>query len=262
MATEQPHEGLRRPLHRRSTRRPRPRVKTSALSPTISPRRPDEDKLWTIALFSGRRPSARSRRPSCANGRRSGPASRSGCSRKPIRSSAIWPKPSPWSCRPRRQIRQSRSTHWIEHLARPRSSSIDGGAQGRDPRRLGPARRDRAVPLQQAASPAAFASASASKLMTRALAQATGQDEAGAGAPTDGRLDAGQHDLPRADRGRGPAGGPLAALSVLPCLPARRPAGNARTSRGLAGGMEVGRHPRPADPARRANITSGRAARS
>ena len=48
-----------------------------------------------------------------------------------------------------------------------------------------------------------------------------------------------------------PGGGPLAALSVLPRVPARRRASSARRAGGLGGRAQVGRHTRPAHPARR-----------
>ena len=100
------------------------------------------------------------------------------------------------------------------------------------------------------------------KLMTRALSRATGIAEAGSGTPIDGRLDARDDQLRQPDPRPRPIGGSVETLSVLPCLSAGgRDRGSGR-GRGMGGGTQVGRNPGSAHPARRAIITSGRAARS
>ena len=78
------------------------------------------------------------------------------------------------------------------------------------------------------------------KLMTRALAPRHRDRGGGAGAPDHGRLVARDGHLSLAHHGPRSGGGPVAALPVLPGLRDRGDARPAGGSRGLAGGMEVG----------------------
>ncbi|MFN3146244.1 MAG: hypothetical protein ACE368_13855 [Paracoccaceae bacterium] len=83
-------------------------VKTAALAAYFRSA-PDRDKLWTIALLSGRRP----RRTVTTTALREWAAERAGIplwlSRNAIPSSATWPRPSPLSCRPPAAPRTNRS---------------------------------------------------------------------------------------------------------------------------------------------------------
>ena len=140
-------------------------------------------------------------------------------------------------------------------LDRPHPRDAEDG-RSRPPRGgagcLGQPRGHRAVPLQQARH---------RQLPRRRLGQAhdprpgPGHRRARgrAGPPPDGRLDAPEHDLARADRRARPGRRPRPALPVLPRLSTRRPSGISWRARRLGGRAQVGRDPGPArDPGRRA----------
>ncbi len=84
----------------------------------------------------------------------------------------------------------------------------------------------------------------------RGLGRAAG----GAEPPPDGQVAAVRGELSRADRAGGRRRRPLAALSLLSRLAARAGAAGPRRARRVARRMEVGRHPRPADPAPRRDL--------
>jgi hypothetical protein len=86
------------------------------------------------------------------------------------------------------------------------------------------------------------------KLMTRALAQSTGIEEAELTHRLMGDWSARHRHLGEPDRGARPHRGPVAPLPVLPRLPDRCGARDARPRHRLAGGAEMGRHPGSADP--------------
>jgi hypothetical protein len=92
------------------------------------------------------------------------------------------------------------------------------------------------------------------KLMTRALAQATGIDEAELTHRLMGDWSPDTVTWAEPDRGARPHRRPVAPLPVLPRLPDRRRTRDAGPRHRLAGGAQMGRHPRPADPARRRTL--------
>ena len=163
-------------------------VKTRALADYFT-HAPNSDKLWCIALFSGRRP----KRAVTTTQLRQWAAERAGLPlwlwRKAIRSWAISPRPSRSPCRNPRQPRIGRSptgstrcarcTPWIEDARKPTfwppGTVLDATERF----------------LFNKLLTGGFRIGVSQKLMTRALAQATGQEEADAGAQADGRLDAG-----------------------------------------------------------------------
>jgi DNA ligase-1 len=129
------------------TTRTNPKVAAMAdyfASPTV----PDADKLWTVALFSGRRPRRTITATACATGPRSGRASPSGFSRSPTASSATFPRRSRSSSPPPPRKRPARSPSGSPACAS--SPPCRSRAPRRHPRCLGLPPRPRAVPVHQA----------------------------------------------------------------------------------------------------------------
>ena len=112
---------------------------------------PERDRLWTIALLSGRRPQAqRHRRAAGGMGGRAGRRADAGCSRTAMPSSATWPRPSRWSCRPPSRASDQTPDPLDRPDPRPCRPWTSPTRKARGARRLGPAGAAGAVPVQQA----------------------------------------------------------------------------------------------------------------
>ena len=238
----------------RSTRRPPPARRSPPWRSTSRPR-PPADAAWAVHFLIGRRPKRLvSRRQAPGAGRRKRPGSRTGSSRSATHAvgdlaetiALLLPDAGDVERRP--LPTGSRSGCSAAGTGRGRAAQRDGAGLAR-------ARPPRALRLEQAASPAAFASACRRSWSCGPWRRRAAWTEGVDRAPAHGRLGADAGVLPAAARARYPRRRrqPARIRSSWPIRWRRRRRRSAR-SRRLAGGMEVGRHPRAAHPARRADV--------
>ncbi len=217
--------------------------------PTTSPRRPSSDRLWTIALLSHRRP----KRTVTTTRLREWAAERAGL--------PLWLFEESYPI-----VGDLAET--IALILPPASRASD-----RTPRRTGSARSARSAPLDEPQRKArvlaawdrldrtgrflfnklitgGFRMGVSQKLMTRALSRATGIAEPDLAHRLMGDWSPETTTFERLILAPDPSTDLSQALPLLPRLPARRPAREPGRPRPLGGRAQVGRHPRPADPAR------------
>ncbi len=141
----------------------------------------------------------------------------------------------------------------LDGLARHPAPAGGRGEEGRGPGRLGRDGGGGPAGLQQAPDRRLPRRRQPEARHPRAVAGHRHRGAA-AGAPADGGLDARDDELCQAGAVERSRRRPEPPLSVLPRPSAGGPGRNLGRSRRLAGRVEMGRHPRPADPPRRRDL--------
>ena len=226
---------------------------------------PPADAAWAVFFLTGRRLKRLVPYAAIHDWTLAATGLDAGSSRSATRSSATAPRPRRWcsiSCRPSRTVEPLPLAPWVEERILPLRDMDPDAQRARVTEWWAPLDRLQRFMLLKMLTGELRVGVSQT-LVVRALAQAAGLPVADRRGAADGRLDAdapsgsrrcSSHEHTDDDRSR--------PYPFFLASPLDEDAVDARRAGGLAGRVEVGRHPRAADQARRRACTCGRAARS